>query len=112
MGGRIQVKGGSMDLIEKISKIFSSNRNGDEAGYWIYVRCNQCGEKLSTRINLYNDLSVNYSKSDDHTYTCQKTIVGRKGCFQRIEVKLIFDSRRKLKDQEISGGAFIEEGEY
>ncbi len=101
-----------MGLIEKISRFFSSSSRGDEAAYWIYVRCDHCGEKLSTRVNLYNDLSVNYSESDDCTYTCRKTIVGRQGCFQRIEVKLIFDRRRKLTDQEISGGAFIEEGEY
>lgn len=101
-----------MGLMEKISQFFSSSRTADEAAYWIYVSCNHCGEKLSTRVNLHNDLSVNYSESDDHSYTCRKTIVGRQGCFQRIEVKLIFDSRRKLKDQEISGGAFIEEGEY
>ena len=100
-----------MGFIEKISQFFSSNRRGDEAGYWIYVSCNQCGEKLSTRVNLYIDLSVNYTESDDQTYICRKTIVGRQGCFQRIEVKLFFDHRRKLKDQEISGGAFIEEGE-
>ena len=101
-----------MGLMEKISQFFSSNKTADEAGYWIYVRCNHCGEKLKTRVNLYNDLSINYAESNVQTYICRKTIVGREGCFQRIEIKLYFDSRRKLKDQEISGGTFIEEGEY
>jgi hypothetical protein len=100
-----------MGFIEKIPQFFSSNRRGDEAGYWIYVSCSLCGEKLSTRINLYNDLSINYTGPDDQTYICRKTIVGREGCFQRIEIKLYFDRRRNLKDQEISGGAFIEERE-
>lgn len=101
-----------MGIFEKISRIFSSYNSGDEAGYWIYVRCDRCGEKLSSRVNLYNDLSVNYDGAKDQTYLCRKTIVGRQACFERIDIKLIFDKRRKLYDKEITGGTFIEEGEY
>ena len=101
-----------MGIFDRISRLFSSYNSGDEAGYWIYVRCDRCGEKLSARVNLYNDLSVNFSESGDQTYICRKTIVGRQACFERIEINLIFDKRRKLIDQEITGGTFIEEGEY
>jgi hypothetical protein len=101
-----------MGIIKKISRFFSSSNRGDEAAYWIYVRCDRCGEKLSTRVNLYNDLSVDYDESEDHTYICRKTMVGSSGCFQRIEIQLIFDKNRKLIDREITGGTFIEEGEY
>lgn len=100
-----------MGIIEKISRFFSSSSMGDEAAYWIYVRCDRCGEKLQTRVNLHNDLSVEYVEGNIHSYNCRKTMVGSSGCFQRIEIQLIFDKNRKLIDREITGGTFIEEGE-
>ena len=101
-----------MGIIGRITRFFSSRGGSDEAGYWVYVRCNRCGEKLSSRINIYNDLSVDFQDSGEQTYQCRKTIVGRQTCFERIEIKLIFDKRRKLVEQEISGGEFITEGEF
>ena len=101
-----------MGIFDRISSLFSSYSSGDESGYWIYVRCDRCGEKLSSRVNLYNDLSVNFSEAGDQTYLCRKTIVGRQACFERIEINLIFNKKRKLIDQEIIGGIFIEESEY
>jgi DNA-directed RNA polymerase subunit N (RpoN/RPB10) len=101
-----------MGIFDRISKLFSEYNSVDKVGYWVYVRCNRCGENLKSRINLYNDLSVNYDEHGNQTYLCRKTFVGRQGCFERIEVKLVFDQRRKLIDKEISGGTFIESGEY
>ena len=49
-----------MKFFDNIVKYFSSPRGGDEGVYWVYVRCNQCGEPLRARVNLYNDLSVDY----------------------------------------------------
>ena len=101
-----------MGLIEKISNYFSSAHSADKAGYWVYVRCNRCGETLRARVNLYNDLSVDYQGRKDQIYHCSKTLVGRQGCFQRIEIKLSFDRNRKLIERDISGGIFIEADEY
>lgn len=101
-----------MGLFDRISKIFSSTSSVDKDGYWIFVRCDHCGEKLSSRINLNNDLSVEYEGENDQIYHCRKTIVGRTGCFQRIEVKLNFDKNRKIVDRQISGGWFLEADEY
>lgn len=101
-----------MGLIEKISKFFTSSNITNEAGYWVYVRCNQCDEPLCARVNLYNDLSVKYQGSKGQTYHCRKTLVGRQGCFQRIEIELSFDRNRKLMERDISGGTFIEVEEH
>jgi hypothetical protein len=35
--------------------------------------------------------------------------MGKGHCFQRIEVKLTFDSNKKVINREISGGKFIDE---
>jgi hypothetical protein len=101
-----------MSLLEKISKYLSSSSGGDDAGYLVYVRCNRCDEPLRARVNLHNDLSVDYQGRKGKTYHCRKTLVGRQGCFQRIEIELSFDGNRKLIERDISGGTFIEVDEY
>ncbi|MEE9188081.1 MAG: hypothetical protein V3U36_01840 [Anaerolineales bacterium] len=101
-----------MQFFDNIVKYFTSPRSGDEGAYWVYVRCNQCGETLRARVNLYNDLSVDYQGRKGQTYHNHKTLVGRQGCFQRIEIELSFDRNRKMLEREISGGTFIEADEY
>ena len=101
-----------MGLFKRISDYFSSPGIYDEAGYWIYLRCERCNENLRVRVNLNHDLSVDYEDKKGQSYYCRKTIVGRSGCFQRIEVELTFDSKRKLTSREISGGTLIDEDEY
>ena len=101
-----------MNLLERISKLFSTSSSRDEAGYWIYVCCDRCGETVGARINLYNDLSIDYEGEKGETYLCRKTIVGRQGCFQRVEIELRFDRNRKLIEREISGGIFVEAEEF
>jgi hypothetical protein len=102
-----------MGFLERLSQIFSQSGNKDEAGYWVYASCSKCGEKLRTRINLYNDLSVEYDdKGNANAYICRKTLVGSQGCFQRLDLVLKFDSRRNLIERDIAGGNFIEEEDY
>ena len=101
-----------MNLLEKISKYLTSSSIGDEGAFWVYVRCNRCEEPLRARVNLYNDLSVDYQGRKGQTYHNHKTLVGRQGCFQRIEIELSFDRNRKMLEREISGGTFIEAEEY
>ena len=97
-----------MGFFNKLSKIFSPSSKGDEGAYWVYVKCNRCGEQLSSRIDLYNDLSVEYEGERDLTFLCRKTLVGGTGCFQRIEVQLKFNKNRKMVDRQISGGEYVE----
>lgn len=80
---------------------------------WLYARCTGCGEKLRTRVNLYNDLSVDYGEGGSQDkYICRKTLVGNQQCFRRIEITLTFNANRKLIGQEISGGEFITAADF
>jgi hypothetical protein len=101
-----------MGILKKISDYFSSTGTTDEAGYWVYVRCNKCQEPLKTRINLHHDLSVNYDDPRGQTFFSRKTIVGSQGCFERIKIELTFNNKRKLISKEISGGTFIDRDDY
>jgi len=78
-----------MGLFKKLSDLFSAPEGRpekrDEASYWVAVRCSRCGETLRTRVNLHNDLSIEYGEGGgETTYFCRKTLIGDKLCFQRF----------------------------
>ncbi|MBS3753390.1 MAG: hypothetical protein KGY46_08385 [Anaerolineales bacterium] len=96
---------------DKIRSLFTAR--SDPHGYTVYVACDRCGEKLKTRINKAHDLSVEYgARQGKDTYFCRKVLSGDGPCFQRIEVELTFDERKRVIDKEISGGRFISREEY
>ncbi len=85
----------------------------DPSGYWIYVECDHCGEKLRARLDLQNDLSARFGKQDrSESYYCRKVLIGSERCFEPIEVELEFDRTRRLTSREIQGGRFISKKEY
>ncbi len=77
---------------------------------WVAVKCNRCGEVTRARINLRNDLSLEYDEaSGSPTYFCRKVLMGEGGrCFQRMEVELTFDANRNVVNRDVSGGQFVE----
>lgn len=98
-----------MNFLKKLSNLFSSPARPNEAVHWITVKCNRCGDEIRARINLYNDLSIEYNESSEPVYYCRKMLMSENGqCFQRVEVELKFDSKRKLLSRTISGGQFID----
>ncbi len=100
-----------MGLIKKLSQIFGSTSRPDPASYWIAVKCNRCGEQINARIDLRNDLSIDYGEGNTSpTFFCRKLLIGEGGhCFQRIEIELTFDANKNLISREISGGQFVNE---
>ncbi len=81
--------------------------------YRVYVRCDRCGEALSSHIDLRNDLSVQYGEEGQaDKYFTRKIIIGSALCFNPIEIELTFDVKRNLTHQSIHAGSFISEEEY
>jgi transposase len=74
--------------------------------YNFSVTCNRCGETIEGRVNLNNDLSVDYE--NNNVYHVRKVVMGNAHCFQRIEVELTFNAARTLLEQKIEGGKFVE----
>jgi hypothetical protein len=95
-----------MGLLKKIGSLFGSPSKSDDAGYWIAVQCNRCGEIVRVRIDMRNDLSINYEEGGG--YFCHKTLIGDQLCFQRMEVELTFDRSRNLVNRKVQGGKFVE----
>ena len=100
-----------MSFLKKLSNLFSSTGRPDDRSFWIYARCNRCGEKVRARVDLNNDLSINYENGKT-TYFSRKVLIGEKRCFDKIEVLLTFDQNRVLIDQQISGGQLISEEQF
>ena len=101
-----------MKLIKKIAGFLTASGSPDR-GFRIYTRCDRCGEKLSTRIDLYTDLTIRYAEGGGKdVYYTRKGIIGSGLCFEPIEVILTFDPKRNLVEKEISGGQFITAEEF
>jgi hypothetical protein len=101
-----------MGFFKKVASFLSSTpRDLDTMG--LYVRCDQCGEAIGTRVHLRHDLSPVYGEGEQGgAYFVRKTLIGSKRCFQPIEVELTFDANRKVIARESRGGQFITEEEY
>jgi hypothetical protein len=93
-----------MNLLQKL--FGGSSARPDQRVYAFSVKCNRCGEILEGRVDLSNDLSVEYEEGGDVFYT-RKVLIGEKRCFQRLEVELKFNANRQLIDQHVTGGQFV-----
>jgi hypothetical protein len=106
-----------MSFFSKLLGAFrGSPPSADGAGrnaFWIYLRCNACGEPIRVRINREHDLSADFDEESDAPtgYHGHKEVVGER-CFRRIQVDLTFDGQRRLTEQHIQGGTFLTEEEY
>lgn len=98
-----------MGFFKKISEFFtpSGPQKAPDYSTYIAVRCSRCGEVIQARIDLRNDLTINYD-NETGGYFCRKVLIGEKRCYQPIEVQLNFDSKRKITQRQISGGEFVE----
>lgn len=97
-----------MSFLKKIGKFLSASPDKTPT-YWLYVQCNHCGEKIKSRVNLYNDLSIRFGeKNEQDTYYSRKVIIGNQRCYRPIEVEMTFDKKRKLLARQITGGSFID----
>ena len=100
-----------MGLLKRLGDLLSPSGRGDDYVYWIYVRCNRCGEVIRGRVDLRNELSIDYDDKGN-TFYCRKVLMGEELCFQKVEVQLTFDKDRKLIDRQVTGGEFIGEDDF
>ncbi len=89
-------------------KSFFTGGSPAATDYWVYARCQRCGEVIKTRIDLQNSLSA----QDEGGYVTHKTLVGNRRCFQRIEVILYFDEQRRPTGADVINGDLVSAEEY
>ena len=92
-----------------LKKIFNSTPTAQGKRYYVFeVKCNRCGEIVEGRVDLDNDLSVEYEGNNAVNFG-RKVLMSSNGqCFQQIEVELKFNIDRKLLERQATGGQFVE----
>ena len=98
-------------IIKRLASLFRSRT--PQRDFYFYVQCQHCEEVLRGRVDLYNDLSVEYDpRGAPASYFTRKVMVGSNRCYRPIEVELTFDRNRGLINREIKGGIFVEAENY
>lgn len=90
-----------------LKKLFSGGSAQPEKRYYSFqVKCMRCGEVIEGRVDLNNDLSVEY-EDDREVYHVRKVLMGSNKCFQRVEAEFKFTPVRELIERHITGGDFV-----
>jgi len=90
-----------------LKKLFNPAPTSQRKHYYTFaVKCKRCGETIEGRLDLDNDLSVDYEGGGD-VYYVRKVLIGENRCFQQVEVHFKFSAEKKLLEHEIVGGEFI-----
>lgn len=99
-----------------IRKLFSggnpllpkASNSTDPNAWWLYVQCSKCDAPLAIRIDLRNDISIDYETNSRYL---RKEIMDST-CFQLMYAEVHFDDSGKVTDQTIERGKFLTREEY
>lgn len=91
-----------------LKRLFGGGTARPEKRYYVFhVKCDRCGEVIEGRVDLDNDLSLDY-EGDNTVYFVRKVLIGDSLCFQQIEVEMKFTPNRELIERQATGGKFVE----
>ena len=90
-----------------LQKLFGGQSAKPSKRYYTFsVKCRRCSEVIEGRVDLDNDLSVEY-EGDGEVFHARKGLMGTERCFQRMEAEFKFSSDRTLIEQQVTGGDFV-----
>jgi hypothetical protein len=97
-------------MFKKLSEKLLGKRTSvpSSEGFFLNVRCSECGEQFRLFINKSYELMQNFETDGRITYALKKEVYGV-GCNNRIYVNIKFDGSKKLVSREIENGEYIEE---
>jgi hypothetical protein len=93
-------------LAEKLFGKGASEPSSD--GFFLNVRCSDCGEQFNLFINKSYELMQNFETDGSVNYTLKKEVYGV-GCKNHIYVNMKFDGSKNLVSRKIENGEYIEE---
>lgn len=84
--------------------------SSDKDGLYYYIKPTGCTEIVQVRINANNDLSLD---DEGKGYIVRKMVRGTSyKCTRSAELNLIYDSNRRLKNTEVTGGTLVTRDDY
>ena len=90
-----------------LKRIFGGNQPyEDKQGIYLYVVCENCGDRLRVRVDKQYDLN-----RISGGYTWRKSLVDSK-CFRPMETVVTFDNNYEVVEAEIEGGRYVSLAEY
>ncbi len=95
-----------MGFLDNIKSMFAPRE--DPNALWLYVKCKRCTTPLAVRVDLRNELSIDYENGG---YVLRKEMMDSK-CFTLMHAELRFDAKRKIVAQKLDLGEFITKEEY
>ncbi len=106
-------------LVQRLREMFLGTKppdsNGTAPALMIKIRCDQCGEEISTRVEKAHALQEQYETTEGKEaeqpkvsgYLLQKELLGE-DCQQIICLTMHFDAATRLTGYEIEGGELLE----
>jgi hypothetical protein len=91
-----------------LKRLFGGGEPRDPDALWLYVRCDNCGQKLKIRVDRRHDLLRDYETGG---YRLNKEIMDGT-CFSLMMARLRFDAGQKIISQELEGGTFLTREEF
>jgi hypothetical protein len=107
-----------MSWLKRLSSLLTGDaggEGGDRDAYWLYVRCDRCGEKLRLRVDRKYEIQPDYQPDDPDFmqggYVLHKEIMDGR-CFQLMYAEVHFDSSMRVTSRDLRGGTFITVEEF
>lgn len=77
----------------------------------IYLKDKKCNEKIKVLVRKSYDIQRIYEDNEEAEYRLKKVVICNK-CYNKINVKIDFDRRYNIINNQIDGGELITEEEY
>jgi len=77
----------------------------------IYIKDEKCGDKIKLLVRKSYDIQKIYEENEQADYRLKKVVICNK-CYNKINVRIDFDRRYNIIDNQIDGGSIISEKEF
>ncbi|MFZ9857095.1 MAG: hypothetical protein ACO3F2_02000 [Roseiflexaceae bacterium] len=89
-------------------KLFGQTTTNNARIIHIYARCQRCQSPVHVRLDVFNDLAVEYNERGDiNGYVVRKALMDAK-CFRVMQAEIWFDAQRNETQRTLEGGEFID----
>ncbi|MBM4412116.1 MAG: hypothetical protein FJ040_01520 [Chloroflexi bacterium] len=93
-------------------QLFGLQKTNNARIIHMYARCHRCQSPVQVRLDVHNDLAIEYNERGDILgYVVRKELMDAK-CFRLMRAELWFDAQRNETQRTLEGGDFIDVATY